>query len=124
MPINPTLSLIVLRVADIERSAAFYASLGLNFTRENHGAGPEHFSTRVGETVFELYPASERFPVTTVRLGFGVESIPAVLNHWRGRHCRILSEPQDSPYGLRAVVADPDGHRVELTQIPSHRPEQ
>jgi lactoylglutathione lyase len=26
-----------------------------------------------------------------------------------------VSPPKDSPWGRRAVVGDPDGHRVELT---------
>lgn len=28
---------------------------------------------------------------------------------------KLLQQPQDSPWGRRAVLADPDGHRVELT---------
>ena len=112
----PTLSLIAIRVSDCARSVTFYAAMGFTFAREQHGNGPEHFSTCSGETVFELYPASDRFPVTTVRLGFTVNSIDAVLNAWRQCNCKILSEPKASPWGLRAVVADPDGHRIELTQ--------
>lgn len=29
----------------------------------------------------------------------------------------VIIEPTESEWGLRAVVVDPDGHRVELTQI-------
>ena len=60
-------------------------------------------------------PASERFPATTSRVGFAVASIDAVLDNWRQSGCEVLSELKESPYGLRAVVVDPDGHRVELT---------
>ncbi|MEM9007379.1 MAG: VOC family protein [Cyanobacteria bacterium P01_F01_bin.86] len=113
---HPTLSLMVIRVSDIDRSAAFYSALGLTFKREQHGSGPEHFSTWMGETVFELYPASERFPITTSRIGFKVVSIAAVLEVWRQSGCKVISEPKETPWGLRTVVADPDGHRIELTQ--------
>jgi len=115
---DPTLSLIVLRVSNIERAAEFYSAIGFTFECEQHGSGPEHFSTWVGDTVFELFPASERFPVTTSRVGFAVASIEDVLHKWRQTGCKVLSEPKESPYGLRAVVADPDDHRVELTQKP------
>ncbi len=118
MQVAPMLSLIVLRVSDIKRSVALYSALGLTFNREKHGTGPEHFSAWVGETVFELYPASERCPATTVRLGFVIESIAAVLAQWRGAGCNVISAPENSPYGLRAVIADPDGYRIELTQRP------
>lgn len=118
---DPSLSLIVLRVTDIERAAAVYSRLGLNFQRERHGTGPEHFSTWVGETVFELYPASKRFPATAARVGFAVASIDTVLNQWRQAGGEVLSEPETSPYGLRAVVVDPDGHRIELSQKPEPR---
>ena len=115
---HPTLSLLVLRVSDIERSVEFYSAVGLNFECEQHGTGPKHFSASVGDTVFELYPATERFPATASRVGFAVASITSVLDSWRQTGIEILSEPKDSPYGIRAVVSDPDGHRVELTQRP------
>ncbi len=121
MPYTPTLSLIVIRVADINRSAQFYSALGLQFQHEQHGNGPEHFSTSLGDTDFELYPSTERFPVTSVRLGFTVDSIEAILEIWLQsdrfqNNVKILSEPKDSPWGVRAVVADLDGHRIELIQ--------
>lgn len=118
MHAHPTISLIVLRVSDIERAANAYSMLGFTFEREQHGSGPEHFSTWANDTVFELYPASERFPVTTSRVGFAVASIQNVLNSWRQAGYEVLSELKESPYGLRAIVADPDGHRIELTQQP------
>ena len=115
-PDEPSLSLIVLRVTDIEIAAAFYTGIGLTFQREQHGNGPEHFSATLGSIVMELYPASDRFPVSTSRLGFSVSSIEAVMNSLRRFDCKVISEPKQSEWGLRAVIADPDGHRIELTQ--------
>lgn len=116
----PTLSLMVIRVTDIDRSAAFYAALGFTFTCEQHGKGPVHYNTTLGDkgngTVFELYPASERFPVTPFRLGFAVASIQTVLERWRRTGYDVCTEPKASPWGPRAVVTDPDGYTIELTQ--------
>lgn len=115
---GPSLSLLVIRVSDIARSAQFYSALRITFQREHHPRGPEHYAAALGEMVFEIYPASERYPVTNTRLGFTVDAIDSVLNKWRSAGTEILSEPTESPWGLRAVVADPDGHRVELLEKP------
>lgn len=120
MPIHPSLSLIVLRVADIESAVEFYSAIGLTFERERHGAGPQHFSTVLGDTVLELYPASERFPVSTMHIGFAVASIETVLASLRILSAKIITEPKQTQWGLRAVVADADGHRVELIQQQPH----
>jgi predicted enzyme related to lactoylglutathione lyase len=29
----------------------------------------------------------------------------------------VISPPKNSPWGWRAVVTDPDGHKVELTEF-------
>ena len=84
------LSLVVLRVADLERSRLFYEALGLRFVTEKHGDGPEHLAAECGRAVLELYPRGDGPSSAGTRLGFRVG-------------------------GERRVVADPDGHKVELT---------
>ncbi|MFO1044656.1 MAG: VOC family protein [Planctomycetaceae bacterium] len=113
---HPTLSLIVIRVSNIDRSAEFYSKLGLSFERESHNSGPEHLACTLGGTVLELYPATDKYSATQARLGFVVASVEDVIQNCRNDHVEIVSEPRESPWGLRAVVADPDGNRIELTQ--------
>jgi catechol-2,3-dioxygenase len=43
-PKQMRINLIVIRVSDIDRSAAFYRALGLVLVKERHGTGPEHYS--------------------------------------------------------------------------------
>ena len=62
------LSLIVLWVADLDASAAFYRGLGLDLKPEQHGAGPAHYSAALDGTILELYPCGDR-PPTRTRLG-------------------------------------------------------
>ncbi|MEI8379326.1 MAG: VOC family protein [Planctomycetota bacterium] len=114
----PTLALIVIRVANIDQSAEFYSKLGLHFERESHNNGPEHFACTLGGTVLELYPATDKYLPTQTRLGFVVTSVVNVVDTCRNAQIEIVSEPKDSPWGIRAIVADPDGNRVELTQKP------
>ncbi len=114
---NLTLNLVVLRSPDIARAAAFYSQLGLEFTRHRHGKGPEHFSAELGGSVFELYPLSpDGLSTLGTRIGFCVPSLEAVINNLVDFPGTVLSPPMDSPWGLRAVVTDPDGHRVELVE--------
>ena len=58
-PRNPSIHLIVLKCARLDRSRAFYAALGLQPMPEQHGTGPVHYSCTLGGVVLELYRASE-----------------------------------------------------------------
>ncbi|MBY0232484.1 MAG: hypothetical protein K2W96_24665, partial [Gemmataceae bacterium] len=68
----------------------FYEGLGLRFVRERHGDGPEHLAATLGGAVLELYPRGDGPPSSGTRIGLRVG-------------------------GERRVVADPDGHKVELS---------
>ncbi len=112
-----TLNLVVLRCADMARGAEFYTRLGLKFTRHRHGNGPEHYAAELGGSVFEIYPLTADVPSTLgTRIGFSVPSLDDTLMAIADMPTAIISPPKDSPWGRRAVVADPEGHRVELVQ--------
>ena len=66
---------------------------------------------------FELYPATTEQPVSTAtRIGFVVADVDDVASRVGAvAGGKIVVVPKDSEWGRRAVVADPDGHRVELT---------
>jgi lactoylglutathione lyase len=111
------LNLVVLRSSDIARAAAFYTRLGLHFTRHRHGKGAEHFAAELPGGVFELYTQTADSPTTLgTRIGFAVPSVDAVITALADYPAAVVSVPKDSEWGRRAVVADPDGHRVELLQ--------
>lgn len=111
------LNLVVLRSADMTRAAEFYARLGLRFERHRHGSGPEHLAAELGGGVFEIYPQSPEGPATLgTRIGFRVPGIDAIVAGLSDSPGAVISPPKDSPWGRRAVLADPDGHRVELLE--------
>jgi lactoylglutathione lyase len=111
------LNLVVLRSPDVERARRFYERLGLTFTRHRHGNGPEHHASEGGPVVFEIYPAEGAAQATAhVRLGFQVPSVDDLLSRLHAEGTEIVSAPKDSPWGRRAVVTDPDGHRIELIE--------
>jgi predicted enzyme related to lactoylglutathione lyase len=111
------LNLVVLRSPDVERARRFYEQLGLTFTQHRHGNGPEHYASEGGSVVFEIYPADDAARATAhARLGFQVPSVDEAIAHLRAEGTEVVSAPKESPWGRRAVVADPDGHRVELIE--------
>jgi len=114
---NIALYLIVLRSGDLERAATFYERLGLRFSRHRHGNGPEHLSAELSGGVFELYPlAGSRASTLGTHIGFRVPSVDAALSALNDYPDAVLTPATDSEWGRRAVVTDPDGHRVELLQ--------
>jgi len=115
---TPALNLVVLRSSNLDRAMTFYSKLGLNFKKHRHGTGPEHFSAELAEAVFELYPQNEDGPLSLgTRIGFAVASVDDSIRALRDYPSAVVSPARDSEWGRRAVVADPDGHRIELLQI-------
>lgn len=115
---TPELQLVVLRSGNLERSEAFYRILGLRFLRHRHGNGPEHLAAETESAVFELYLQTDKEPSTqSTRVGFRVASVDQAVREIAEKQPEaILAGPKDSAWGRRAVVVDPDGHRVELIE--------
>jgi predicted enzyme related to lactoylglutathione lyase len=114
---EPKLSLLVIRSSDIERAAAAYRVLGLDLAKERHGSGPEHYACVLGDCVFEIYPRRGNADTSSViRLGFRVASVEETVAMWKDHGCKVVTEAQESEWGMRAVLEDPDGHRIELTE--------
>ena len=112
-----TLNLVVIYSRDIRRSVEFYDSLGLSFTLERHGKGPEHFAAEIGSMVFEIYPRlDDAESPGPARIGFRLDSVDEALANLNLRGAQVLTAPHDSPWGRRAVVSAPDVHRVEITE--------
>jgi predicted enzyme related to lactoylglutathione lyase len=110
------LNLIVLRSTDLRRAEEFYNLIGVTFNRERHGSGPEHLSSQLGPLVLELYPLEGAASTSSVRLGFRVGSVGETVMKLSESGVRVVTPPTNGLWGLRAVVVDPDGHRVELAE--------
>jgi lactoylglutathione lyase len=135
------LNLVVIYVSDVAKTRAFYERIGLTFQAERHGRGPEHYSTNVGETVLEIYPAkalAESAAAPAVRLGFDVKDVRGIvaqlveppstqgcvdngivadaasIDTRAAAHTIVVTEPAENADGWRALVRDPDGRKVEL----------
>ena len=115
-----SLNLVVISSADVQRSLAFYEAIGVVFTREQHGKGPEHFSASLHGLVFEIYPqAANSGLIGPARIGFQVASVDDTVVKLRQLGAEVASEPKESRWGRRAVLRDPDGHRIEISERPA-----
>lgn len=109
------LNLLVLRCRQMERTKAFYELFGLTFVKEQHGAGPEHYSATDDVGTLELYPAESNTADKT-GLGFGFAEIETV--HMALRKGQYAPQKiRDTELGRTFTVHDPDGRRVEIRQL-------
>lgn len=116
-PKNFGLNLVVIRARDARGLARFYSLLGLEFAEEKHGTGPVHFACDLGGFLFEIYPRSDSQPDTSAtRVGFQVSSLSASMKALALTGTRVLRQPESTKWGRRAVIVDPEGHRVELLE--------
>jgi lactoylglutathione lyase len=113
------LNLLVIPAVDLQRSIVFYEAIGLEFTPEKHGNGPEHFSADLNGIVFEIYPREAIHGlIGPARLGFRVSSVDETVVKLRKLGAEVVSGPANSRWGRRAAVNDPDGHRIEISETP------
>lgn len=123
------LASVILFAADVERTAAFYRAIGLPLTLERHGNGPVHHTCSLGPTHVAIFgaqadatatgePAPHRSPGAQF-FGLTVRDLDRALAAATGTGATVEQEPQDKPWGRRALVRDPDGRVVELFQRPS-----
>jgi predicted enzyme related to lactoylglutathione lyase len=111
-----SLSLLVLKTRQVDRLRSFYNALGIELAEEQHGKGPVHYAGRVGELVLELYPLPDDGSSvdTTTRLGFSIENLAEAVEALQATGAPVVPQPQETPWGYRAVVRDPDGRAVGL----------
>ena len=112
------LSLVVIKTNQLEPLRDFYKGLGLEFQEEKHGNGPVHFSTTIRNTILEIYPLPKSVSIvdTTTRLGFSVENLDEIVERLKQSGVQVVAEPLETEWGYSAVVKDPDGRAIELTQ--------
>ena len=113
--LKATLNLVVIRVSDIEAAHRFYSALGLSFAKHAHGKGSTHYASDEGSVVFEIYQQIGTEDATSsVRLGFKVTDVLEAVSCVQKHGAKLISPVKESPWGLRAVVEDPFGHKIEL----------
>ncbi len=116
-----SLSLVVIRSANIEAALNFYRVIGLNFVQEQHGSGVIHYSCDLNGIVLEIYPLQASSPIEsetkhTTMLGFEVESLDETLSKLNELGIAPKGTPKSSEYGRWVNVADPDGRKIQINE--------
>ncbi|MCR8575250.1 VOC family protein [Streptomyces sp. Isolate_219] len=117
-------SRVLLRPADPERSRAFYGkALGLEIYRE-FGTGPERGTVYfLGGGFLEVSGHAAGPATETLQLWLQVADAAEAHQELLAHGVEVLREPVQEPWGLIEMwIADPDGHRIVLTQVPADHP--
>ena len=117
-------SRVLLRPSDPERSRAFYGeALGLEIYRE-FGTGPERGTVYfLGGGFLEVSGRAADPATDTLQLWLQVADAAAAHDELRAHGVEVLQPPVQEPWGLIEMwIADPDGHRIVLTQVPADHP--
>ncbi|MHA6763855.1 VOC family protein [Streptacidiphilus sp. PAMC 29251] len=111
------LNYLALKCLRLEECLAFYSALGFVFVPETHQRVPLHHAARQHGLTLELHGAEARGDLTGdgTRLGLAVPDLAAAVADAVAAGGVLQSPPREGPWGVRAVLVDPDGRRVELT---------
>ena len=117
------LSALILFTSRMDAVVEFYRAIGVPLEAEQHDDGVLHYACDLGGThiaVFESSPgdAPEFRSAGSSIAGFSVQSLEIALEAARSVHANIIKEPTEYPWGVRALVSDPDGRVVELFKRP------
>lgn len=116
-----SVNFIMFRTSQIEQVKDFYKGIGLILNEEQHGNGPIHYSYVQDQLVIEIYPGTEAKPPSwkdagALMLGFYVENINKIIQSIDKLKGKVISNPSETIRGVRAVIEDPDGRRIELIE--------
>ncbi|MEV5499494.1 VOC family protein [Nonomuraea fuscirosea] len=117
-------SRVLLRPRDPARSRRFYAeTLGLAVYREF--GPPDHPGVVffLGQGLLELSGSSPDGAGPGVSLWMQVRDVTREEERLRRAGVTVLREARTEPWGLIELwIADPDGHRIVLVQVPADHP--
>ncbi|MEV0385421.1 VOC family protein [Nonomuraea sp. NPDC050643] len=117
-------SRVLLRPNDPARSRRFYAeTLGLAVYREF--GPPDHPGVVffLGQGFLELSGQCGDGPGPGVSLWLQVRDVAREQERLRQEGVTVLREARQEPWGLIELwIADPDGHRIVLVQVPADHP--
>ncbi|MFI7707745.1 VOC family protein [Nonomuraea sp. NPDC049480] len=117
-------SRVLLRPRDLARSRRFYAeTLGLAVYREFGPADHPGTVFFLGQGFLELSGKSDDGAGQGVALWLQVRDVAAEEERLRRAGVTVLREAREEPWGLiESWIADPDGHRIVLVQVPPGHP--
>lgn len=116
------LTSITLNSTHLENMVEFYKILGLEFNMQNVDKGGKIYRANMGGLELSLIAAnaSDKKAVPILQLSFAVENLDDVARQLAAvPNAMGLMEPSEMADGKKAILLDPDGHSVELSELKS-----
>lgn len=110
---------VTLNTANLTALVEFYTFLGFELKKANVSRGSELYRAQHGNVELCLYGLIDKknsvSPV--LQLGFQVAALKDLFGKIKSiEGVTVLLEPTELPGGLKAIIKDPDGNSVELTE--------
>src|SRR5919205_296628 len=105
---------IILLVSDVKKSLIFYRDiLGMELKKES-----EDWIEFVkhGTTVLALHPTKKR-KINSMLVGFNVSNLESVCSELEKKEVKFYKKLTEEPFGKHAIIKDPDGHFISLTEL-------
>lgn len=116
---------IIWRTNRVKEVLDFYREIGIPLAEDTHeepGHTP-HYECDIADTHFAVFQmnekeASERDTTgdASLMIGLAVDNIEVLADRLASMGILFRSQLEDTPWGKRVVVFDPDGRAVELYQ--------
>ncbi len=120
---NVVVSRITLFSSKMDKTAEFYNAIGLSLQRSGSWSGYYNYLDIIKnngqDIIFEIYPLEFGSPVISPQgLGFDVDNVPIVLKNLMEMETPVLRPENPRMYSCctLAIVRDPDGRTVTITQ--------
>ena len=124
---------VILLVSNMERSVKFYKEvLGLPVKTKTQSPDWVEFFNR--ETTLSLHAlkkgkGSNKVDSKDTKLGTGtlvgfmVSDIDSTVQFLKENNVRFFKEPREEPFGMHAIVEDPDGHLISIAHLREPHPQ-
>lgn len=113
----PSLNRVIVSVAQLDRSLAFYEGLlGLHRRSAPPGFAVLKIGSGSGEVELMLHQRIARPSMAGVTMNLRVDDVDALCAAAQKLGCTIIDQPTNQPWGERlAVLTDPDDHVICLS---------
>lgn len=115
---------VILLVSDMKKSLKFYRdTLGMELKKESEDWIE---FVKQGTTVLALHPTKKMKMTKTnsMLVGFNVSNLESVCSELEKKEVKFYKKLTEEPFGKHAIIKDPDGHLISLTEIISKEGEE
>lgn len=110
IPLPATGFITLLRSEDIATTRTFYQPFFPHWVSERHGDGPLHYSLRLQNFLFEIYPQRIRYP-DTLEFLILADNLTSTMQAIGNFNLSILIQNQ-----TQVIMRDPDGRLLQILQ--------